>query len=269
MCELPEKFYKPEYRNVLVVAGAGMSADSGIPTFQNRANRFEFWGTAPESPARRVLKEGLSFLKILRIHPELAWPIYLHRLELCLKARIHGGYHALAEIARLRNRTIAILTSNVDGFFQRAGFSSVHECHGKIRRLQCSTPCRQETWEADADQIRQDLSTGVFPVCLWCGGAARPNVSWGETYFASAEGDVRARQLANAVEAMVAEPTLLIECGVSEQSGLRRYAKNLHQTHRTVFLLRINTEAEIMESDRQWTLRGTVEQTLIALQGKV
>lgn len=266
MCEIPEKFHVPKYRNILVVAGAGMSADSGLHTFQNRSSRFELWGGAPESPARRALEEGLSFLKLLRIHPELAWPMYLHRLESCLKARIHDGYHALAEIARSQNRTLAVLTSNVDGLFPRAGFSPVHECHGQIHRLQCSTPCRQETWEADADKIRSELATGAFPACPWCGNAARPNVSWGDTAFASAEGDARARQLATVVEEMIAQPTLLLECGVSSASGLRRYANNLRQTHRTVFLLRINTEAETVEGDRQWTLRGTAEQTLIALK---
>ncbi len=266
MSGLPENFSVPKCNNVLVVAGAGMSADSGLPTFQNRSSRFDFWGATPGTPARRAMEEGLSMLKLFRVHPELAWPMYLHRLETCLNARIHDGYRALAEIARTPGRAVAVLTSNVDGLFPRAGFSPVHECHGQIRRLQCSAPCRQETWAAEPELIRREFDAGKFPACPWCGGAARANISWGEMTYASEESDARARRFADVVEAMVAQPTLLIECGVSHESGLRRYAENLHQSRVEVFLLRINNEAETAEGERQWILRGKAEQTLATLR---
>ena len=267
MGQFSERFYVPESQNVLVVAGAGMSADSGLPTFQNRSSRFDLWGASPGTPARRAMEEGLSMLKLFCVHPEIAWPMYLHRLESCLSARIHDGYRALAEIARAPGRAVVVLTSNVDGLFPRAGFSPVHECHGQIRRLQCISPCRQETWAADAEQIRRELDGGKFPACPWCGGAARANISWGELTYASEESDARARRFAAVVEAMVAQPTLLIECGVSRESGLRRYAENLHAKYDRVFLLRINPEADAAHADRSLTIRGLAEATLVRLFG--
>ena len=209
----------------------------------------------------------MSMLKLFRVHPELAWPMYLHRLEACLSARIHDGYRILAQVARSPDHEVAVLTSNVDGLFPRAGFSHVHECHGQIRRLQCSTPCRQETWAADAEQIRAGLSAGRFPVCLWCGGAARANISWGEMTYAAEESDARARRFAAVVEAMVAQPTLLIECGVSHESGLRRYADDLHSKHGHVFLIRINPEVEAVCGERFLAICNRAEATLPILVG--
>jgi NAD-dependent SIR2 family protein deacetylase len=263
MTGLPDNFSVPKCKNVLVVAGAGMSADSGLPTFQNRSSRFDFWGALPGTPARRAMEEGMSMLKLFRVHPELAWPMYLHRLEACQTARMHDGYRVLAEIAKDRN--LAVLTSNVDGLFPRARFSVVHECHGQIGRLQCSTPCRQETWVAEPEQIRDGLSVGRFPVCPWCGGAARANISWGESTYVHAESDVRARRLAECVKSMVTEPTLVIECGVSHESGLRRYADDLHAKHESVFLLRINPEAEAVNGNRLLAIRSTAEAALVSL----
>jgi hypothetical protein len=64
---------------------------------------------------------------------------------------------------------------------------------------------------------------------------------------------------------MVTEPTLVIECGVSHESGLRRYADDLHAKHESVFLLRINPEAEAVNGNRLLAIRSTAEAALVSL----
>lgn len=249
------------FRHCIVVAGAGMSAECGLPTFLKPA---AVWGAEEGSAAHMALVLGTSPLALFRQHPEHAWRMYLSRLAACSAARIHNGYLALLDITRMLPGDCAVLTSNVDGIFRRAGFPLVHECHGQIIRLQCGHPCVQQTWPADLAGIAQDLARGVFPTCPHCGGAARPNISWGDSAFVHGEEDVRARIFAASIEAMRG-PTLVIECGVAPVSGLRRFAENLHVQRDDVFLLRINPEAEAGAENRQLTMPIGAEAALVAL----
>jgi len=250
------------FRNVVVVAGAGMSSDSGLPTF---TDILAVWGAEEGSAARVVMESGVTPLALFRRHPELAWPLYLSRLEVCRTARVHNGYLALLEIARRISGDCAVLTSNVDGLFPRAGFPLVHECHGQIARLQCRIPCVQKTWVPEVAEISADLARGKFPTCPACGELARPNISWGDSSFAHAEGDERAVIFSSAVAAMEG-PTLIIECGVSPGSGLRRFAENLQRERDEAFLLRINPELEEMASDRAMSVADNAEAALSALR---
>lgn len=80
------------------------------------------------------------------------------------------------------SRGAHVFTSNVDGQFQKAGFSegSIVECHGSIHRLQCSQPCNHDVWASAELQIEVDPETirtqSEFPRCPSCGRIARPNI---------------------------------------------------------------------------------------------
>jgi len=249
------------FHHLIVVAGAGMSADSGLPTF---ADIFSVWGAREGTPSRAALESGHSPLALFRRHPELAWPLYLSKLEACQSARIHRGYIALLKFSRHIPGHGVVLTSNVDGLFLRAGFPLVHECHGQIARLQCGRPCAQETWLPDIEKIRSNLSRGQFPTCPHCRGAARPNISWGDSSFAHGEGDRQAQAFAAALASMHGR-ALIIECGVSPASGLRRVAENLHHEREESFLLRINPEYAESTGDRMLTIPGSAESTLVQI----
>ena len=98
-----------------------------------------------------------------------------------------------AALGRIETAGSFVFTSNVDGHFQRAGFSPqrIDECHGSIHRLQCLGPCSPALWPATGlepalDEVRCAL-LGPLPACPYCGGIARPNVlmfddwAWNDT----------------------------------------------------------------------------------------
>ncbi|GAB2871746.1 NAD-dependent SIR2 family protein deacetylase [Lentzea nigeriaca] len=162
---------------LLVCAGAGMGVDSGLPDFRGTEG---FWRAYP--PYGRL---GLKFEEIADpVHfaddPALAWGFYGHRLGLYRATVPHEGFEIL------RSWGAHVFTSNVDGQFQKAGFTDVAEVHGSIHHLQCVEPCTDEVWECTFD-VEVDPSTmravGALPTCPSCGGLARPNIlmfgDWG------------------------------------------------------------------------------------------
>jgi NAD-dependent SIR2 family protein deacetylase len=183
---------------LLVCAGAGMGVDSGLPEFRGPEG---FWRAYP--PYRGL---GLRFEELADpVHfdedPRLAWGFYGHRLALYRAAVPHPGYGVLLSWAR--RWPLRVFTSNVDGQFQRAGFTAnpagggvragdvVAEVHGSVHRLQCVRPCLADTWpvgklaiEVDAATMR---ATGPLPTCPHCGALARPNIlMFGDTRWVPA-----------------------------------------------------------------------------------
>lgn len=162
---------------LLVCAGAGMGVDSGLPDFRGPEG---FWRAYP--PYRPL---GLRFEQLADpVHfaddPTLAWGFYGHRLQLYRDTVPHNGFSILLKwSSRLPTR---VFTSNVDGQFQRAGFSSdsVAECHGSIHHLQCVAGCGSPVWSADEVSVDIDEASmravGSLPSCPSCGGLARPNI---------------------------------------------------------------------------------------------
>jgi NAD-dependent SIR2 family protein deacetylase len=155
---------------VLVCAGAGMGVDSGLPDFRGTEG---FWRAYP--PYARL---GLRFEELADpVHfaedPALAWGFYGHRLRLYRDTTPHEGFHVL------RGWGARVFTSNVDGQFQKAGFTDVAEVHGSIHHLQCTRPCTGDTWPAEVDVDVDPVTmraTGPLPTCPNCGDLARPNI---------------------------------------------------------------------------------------------
>ncbi|WP_306744434.1 SIR2 family NAD-dependent protein deacylase [Saccharothrix yanglingensis] len=155
---------------LLVCAGAGMGVDSGLPDFRGTSG---FWRAYP--PYERL---GLGFEELADpVHfaedPALAWGFYGHRLHLYRGTTPHAGFGVL------RSWGARVLTSNVDGQFQEAGFPHVAEVHGSIHHLQCTGPCTDDVWRNDhlvtVDPTTM-RATGDLPTCPRCGGLARPNI---------------------------------------------------------------------------------------------
>jgi NAD-dependent SIR2 family protein deacetylase len=164
---------------LLIGAGAGIGVDSGLPDFRGDHG---FWRAYPP-----LAKLGIRFVEIANprsfaLHPELAWGFYGHRLALYRETVPHEGFAILRELGERLPHGAFVFTSNVDGQFQRAGFSDaqVLECHGSIHHLQCSRPCRDAIWPADAVTPEIDpadcLMRPPLPTCPHCGALARPNV---------------------------------------------------------------------------------------------
>lgn len=162
---------------LLVCAGAGMGVDSGLPDFRGDEG---FWRAYP--PYARL---GLRFVEIadpehFAADPELAWGFYGHRLDLYRETRPHDGFTILRKWGENKPGGVHVFTSNVDGQFQRAGFTDVAEVHGSIHHLQCLAHCGAGIWPADDVVVDVDPETmrarPPLPSCPDCGALARPNI---------------------------------------------------------------------------------------------
>ena len=164
---------------LIIAAGAGMGVDSGLPDFRGNTG---FWNAYPA-----LGKAGMDFIGVaspstFRSDPALAWGFYGHRLQLYRDTAPHPGFSLLKRWACSVPHGAFIFTSNVDGQFQRAGFSEeqIYECHGSIHWLQCSTPCSNRIWPAAAVETDIDNDAcrwrGALPSCPCCDSLARPNV---------------------------------------------------------------------------------------------
>ncbi|MBU0500735.1 MAG: NAD-dependent deacetylase [Gammaproteobacteria bacterium] len=154
---------------LLITAGAGMSADSGLPTFRGREG---LWQAYPGLKRLNMDFTDIANPRAFRLHPDEAWRFYGHRLNLYRENEPHAGYRHLLDLARGKGGGSFVFTSNVDGHFQRAGFNeaSIVEIHGSIHRLQCTGPCGADLWAAP------EVNEGMLPACPQCGGLARPNI---------------------------------------------------------------------------------------------
>lgn len=174
---------------LLICAGAGMGVDSGLPDFRSEGG---FWKAYPA-----LERAGIEFHNIARsctflADPELAWGFYGHRLKLYRETAPHDGFRILENIGERLPHGAFVFTSNVDGQFQKAGFSDnqVYECHGSIHYMQCTEGCTGRIWsdssfkpDVDAEHCRL---INPLPRCPMCGGVARPNIQmfWDDNWLA-------------------------------------------------------------------------------------
>lgn len=144
---------------IAVLTGAGMSAESGVPTFRG-----------PGGLWRTYRPEDLATPEAFGRDPRLVWEWYNWRRGLIAGAQPHLGHLALAQLENWGHR-VTVVTQNVDGLHQRAGSTHVIEIHGSIWRLRCMD-CRYQVMDYSAD-------LGILPpVCPDCVGRLRPGVVW-------------------------------------------------------------------------------------------
>lgn len=146
-------------RRVAVLTGAGMSAESGIPTFRDALSGL--W--AGYDPEELATPQGFAR------QPRLVWDWYAERRARVMCAHPNPGHLALVEMER-RVPEFSLITQNVDGLHTEAGSVRLFELHGNIRRVRCSVEgAVVPTWEE-----RDDLP----PACPACGALLRPDVVW-------------------------------------------------------------------------------------------
>ncbi len=163
---------------LLITAGAGMGVDSGLPDFRGPEG---FWRAYPAAERLGLRFEELANPTWFYDDPKLAWAFYGHRLHLYRQTEPHEGFSLLLRMARTK-KDFFVVTSNVDGQFQKAGFKENHiwEVHGSIHYLQCREPCSDAIWSAEGVEV--DIDEDRFeareplPRCKNCGQIARPNI---------------------------------------------------------------------------------------------
>jgi NAD-dependent deacetylase len=150
-------------RRVLVITGAGMSADSGVPTYRGFGGLYNGEKTE-DGVAIEVALSG----PMLRSKPALCWK-YLGEIERGARGRQpHAGHYALTRLATLFE-SFTVLTQNVDDFHRSTGQADVIEMHGNLYALSCMS-CAYETHVSDYDGM------AIPPICPDCGGVIRPGV---------------------------------------------------------------------------------------------
>lgn len=148
-----------EARHVVALTGAGISAESGIPTFRGEEGLWQ-----------KFSPEELANFNAFIENPELVSEWYEHRREIIQNVKPNPGHYMLAELEDLF-QFVTIITQNVDGLHQKAGNSNVIELHGNIYRNYC-IQCGKRY-----DYMKMKRQNDP-PTCVECGGLIRPDVVW-------------------------------------------------------------------------------------------
>lgn len=144
-------------RHVCILTGAGVSAESGVPTFRDAAEGL--WA--------KYDAQELATPEAFLADPALVWRWYRWRRDLVSEAMPNAGHYSIAKLAGLVPR-VTLITQNVDSLHQRAGSTGVIEFHGNLFDDRCSS-CGTA---AAADESCE------IPICPDCGGPLRPGVVW-------------------------------------------------------------------------------------------
>jgi NAD-dependent deacetylase len=220
-------------QRLAVLTGAGMSAESGVPTFRDAQTGL--W--AQFDP------EQLATEDAFRANPKMVWDWYAFRRELIAKVEPNAGHRALARFAQRHLSRLTLITQNVDGLHQRAGSRGVLALHGNIF---------EDKWlDAPKACCNSDAAAaGSPPFCGRCGNLLRPDVVW----FGEA---LPLRTLA-AAEAAARECDLMLVIGTSgvvyPAAGLARMAAGK--------VVLINPEPTELDDTADTVLRGKAAQVL-------
>lgn len=183
--ELKEKLWQA--RQVVVLTGAGISAESGVPTFRGEGGLWKRYSVmelaTPEAFAR---------------DPKLVWEFYNWRRELLAPLSPNPGHYALAEMQH-RIPRFKLVTQNIDGLHRKAGSTDIIELHGNLWWVRC-TGCNKPM-----EDLRAPLPE--MPECPSCGALLRPHVVW--------FGEMLDPQVLNAAYEAIGNCDLMIVIGTS------------------------------------------------------
>ncbi len=167
---------------IVILTGAGISAESGIPTFRGEDG---FWTVGSHNYYPEEMATNAAFREM----PFEVWSWYLYRLGVCLRAQPNAAHHAIAKlqnIARPANH-VTLITQNVDALHLTAGSpqATTFQVHGNAHFMRCSTKCGTpiqklpEHFHAEWDKERRPTEEEKkFLTCSHCGALNRPHVLW-------------------------------------------------------------------------------------------
>ncbi len=219
------------FKKIVFVTGAGISQESGIPTFRGKDG---LW--------RNHDAMKLATIDAFYDNPKLVWEWYNERRMNIFQAQPNAGHKAIAELEKYTQ--VVVLTQNIDGLHQKSGSSNVLELHGSIVQIKC-TVCN----------FKEEILEEFFdlpPICK-CGNILRPDVVW---FGESLPQDVwqNAMNFSSKCDLMVIAGTSLV---VSPANTLPIYAKQNNAT-----LVEINPEITEMSGEMDLSIRNTSAEIL-------
>jgi len=225
-----------QYRHIVFFTGAGMSAESGIPTYRGRGG---IWS--------RYRWEEFACEAAFEADPEKVLKFHELRRASILACSPHAGHAAMAEWER-NHPSVTVVTQNIDGMHQRAGSRNVMELHGSIWRLRCPD---HGLFEDIGEAYRRRR-------CEKCGGWLRPDITW----FGDALDEGRVNSALEAIRGC----DLFVSIGTSgvvyPAAGLPRFAKANHAR-----CIEINPEENEMSPLYDESIRDTASRALPKLFG--
>ncbi len=213
-------------KKIVFVTGAGISQESGIPTFRGKDG---LW--------RNYNAMKLATIDSFYDNPKLVWEWYNERRRNVFSAEPNLGHKAIVELEKFVK--VVVLTQNIDGLHQRAGSTEVLELHGSIVKIKCAI-CN----------FKSEIVTefiDIPPLCK-CGNILRPDVVW---FGESLPQDIWQQAIIHArnCDVMIVVGTSLV---VSPANTLPVYAKQ-----NGAILIEINPEKTIMSSEMDLSIRKT------------
>lgn len=179
-----------DVQRVLFITGAGISVDSGLPTYRGVAGLYDNKETEDGIPIEVALSGGMFSQR-----PELTWKYLMQIANACEGKTFNRGHHMIAEFEK-RIREVWVLTQNIDGFHKDAGSKNVIEIHGTMRKLKC-TAC---SFGCESSVI-DDRSK--IPDCPQCGQMLRPTVVLFDEMLPESEIETLHQQLQIGFDAIV------------------------------------------------------------------
>lgn len=152
-----------EAERILFITGAGLSADSGLPTYRGIGGLYNETHTEDNIPIELALSGDM-----LQQRPDITWKYLLQIESACRGAGFNLGHRIMAKMEELKPE-VWVLTQNIDGFHRKAGSANLIEIHGKVEQLYC-TSCEV------VEQVRDYSHLMGVPTCKHCGSLIRPDV---------------------------------------------------------------------------------------------
>jgi NAD-dependent deacetylase len=150
-----------ERQPCVVLTGAGVSTESGIPDFRS-----------PSGIWAQVDPFEVASIRAFRRDPERVWSFYRQRIGMLLEAEPNAAHLAIADLER-GGLVEAVVTQNIDMLHSRAGSRDVVEVHGSIRSAECPS-C---SWTAGSDEVLAQLEERPAPLCARCDEILKPGVT--------------------------------------------------------------------------------------------
>ena len=233
-----------EAEYLIITAGAGIGVDSGLPDFRGVEG---FWKAYPHAKKLNVRFEELANPIWFEKKPHMAWAFYGHRLNLYKETTPHIGFRILLNIAKSK-KDYFVITSNVDGQFQKAGFSEdkIDEIHGSIHYLQCQDyRCKSGVWSAEDTKIIVDMqkfrAKEPLPICKNCKKIARPNIlMFNDLNWNTIREQAQRANLEKFLNSIKSSKLVVIEIGAGKAVPTIRYISEDLSKEYNATLVRVN-----------------------------
>ncbi len=166
-------------KKITILTGAGISAESGIPTFRGPEG---YWTVG----AKEYHPQEMATYSMFSREPDEVWKWYLYRMGVCKNADPNPGHHALVDLENLIQDRFTLVTQNVDGLHVLAGntLKRTYQIHGNVYHMRCAQECSTDVLsipDSVAPKSKDEPLTKEDKEalrCPQCGGSSRPHILW-------------------------------------------------------------------------------------------